>query len=95
MRTWRGAGGRQCRDNAFLNWGDARSDGNGYAVFGKVVSGQDVVTKIAKTPAGAGGPFPRDVPRPAVVSVRDGRSDLVLRRETPDDLLALDAGLTG
>jgi len=54
-------------DNAFLNWGDARSDGNGYAVFGKVVSGQDVVTKIAKTPTGAGGPFPRDVPRPVVV----------------------------
>ena len=54
-------------DNAFLNWGDARSDGNGYAVFGKVVSGQDVVTKIAKLPTGAGGPFPRDVPRPAVV----------------------------
>jgi peptidyl-prolyl cis-trans isomerase B (cyclophilin B) len=54
-------------DNAFLNWGDARSDGNGYAVFGKVVSGQDVVTKIAKTPTGAGGPFPRDVPRQAVV----------------------------
>ena len=54
-------------DNAFLNWGDPRSDGNGYAVFGKVVSGQDVVTKIAKTPTGSGGPFPRDVPRPPVV----------------------------
>jgi peptidyl-prolyl cis-trans isomerase A (cyclophilin A) len=26
-----------------------------------------VVTKIAKTPTGAGGPFPRDVPRPPVV----------------------------
>jgi diaminopimelate decarboxylase len=34
------------------------------------------------------------VPRPAVVSVRDGRATVVLRRETPDDLLALDAGLT-
>ncbi len=32
-------------------------------------------------------------PRPAVVSVKDGRSRLVLRRETPEDLLALDAGL--
>ncbi len=32
-------------------------------------------------------------PRPAVVSVRDGVAQLVLRRETPDDLLALDAGL--
>jgi peptidyl-prolyl cis-trans isomerase B (cyclophilin B) len=53
-------------DNAFLNWGDPRSDGHGYAVFGKVVDGMDVVMKIAKTPTGAGGPFPRDVPRPPV-----------------------------
>ncbi len=53
-------------DNAFLNWGDPRGDGNGYAVFGKVVSGMDVVTKIAKTPTGAGGPFRSDVPREAV-----------------------------
>jgi cyclophilin family peptidyl-prolyl cis-trans isomerase len=54
------------KDNGFLNQAQAR-DGNGYAVFGKVVSGQDVVTKIAKTPTGAGGPFPRDVPRSPVV----------------------------
>jgi peptidyl-prolyl cis-trans isomerase B (cyclophilin B) len=54
-------------DNAFLNWGDPRSDGHGYAVFGKVVDGMDVVMKIAKTPTGAGGPFPRDVPRPPVI----------------------------
>jgi peptidyl-prolyl cis-trans isomerase B (cyclophilin B) len=54
-------------DNAFLNWGDPRGDGHGYTVFGKVVSGMDVVTKIAKTPTGAGGPFPRDVPKTQVV----------------------------
>ena len=54
-------------DNGFLNWGDPRSDGNGYAVFGKVVSGMDVVNKIAKLPTGAAGPFPRDVPRSPVV----------------------------
>ena len=54
-------------DNAFLNWGDPRGDGNGYAVFGKVVSGLDVVMKIARTPTGAGGPFPRDVPRSPMV----------------------------
>jgi len=54
-------------DNSFLNWGDPRSDGNGYAVFGKVVSGLDVVTKIAQTPTGPGGPFPGDVPKPPVV----------------------------
>jgi peptidyl-prolyl cis-trans isomerase B (cyclophilin B) len=54
-------------DNTFLNWGDARGDGHGYAVFGKVVSGMDVVTKIAQSPTGAGGPFRSDVPREAVV----------------------------
>ena len=54
-------------DNSFLNWGDPRSDGNGYTVFGKVVSGMDVVNKIAKLPTGAGGPMPRDVPKQAVV----------------------------
>jgi len=54
-------------DNSFLNWGDPRGDGNGYAVFGRVVSGQDVVSKIAKTPTGPGGPFPSDVPRQPVV----------------------------
>jgi peptidyl-prolyl cis-trans isomerase A (cyclophilin A)/peptidyl-prolyl cis-trans isomerase B (cyclophilin B) len=54
-------------DNAFLNWGDPKGDGVGYTVFGKVVSGMDVVTKIAKTPTGSGGPFQRDVPRSPVV----------------------------
>ncbi len=34
------------------------------------------------------------LPRPAVVAVRDGHVSEVLRRETPQDLLALDAGLT-
>ncbi len=32
------------------------------------------------------------VPRPAVVAVRDGEARLLLRRETEDDLLALDLG---
>jgi peptidyl-prolyl cis-trans isomerase B (cyclophilin B) len=54
-------------DNAFLNWGDPRSDGHGYAVFAKVIDGMDVVTKIAKLPTGSGGPFQRDVPRTPVV----------------------------
>ena len=54
-------------NNSALNWGDARGDGKGYAVFGRVVSGLDIVNKIAKTPTGAGGPFPRDVPSPRVV----------------------------
>ena len=55
------------KDNNFLNWGDPRGDGNGYAVFGKVVDGMDVVNKIAKMPTGGGGPFPRDVPKQPVI----------------------------
>jgi peptidyl-prolyl cis-trans isomerase A (cyclophilin A) len=39
----------------------------GYTVFGKVVSGMDVVTKIKATPTGPGGPFPSDVPKTAIL----------------------------
>jgi peptidyl-prolyl cis-trans isomerase A (cyclophilin A)/peptidyl-prolyl cis-trans isomerase B (cyclophilin B) len=54
------------KNNDFLN-AAAAQDGWGYAVFGKVVSGLDLVTKIGKMPTGAGGPFRTDVPREAVV----------------------------
>ncbi len=39
----------------------------GYTVFGKVISGMDVIQKIRTTPTGAGGPFPSDVPRTPIV----------------------------
>jgi diaminopimelate decarboxylase len=32
------------------------------------------------------------VPRPPVVAVKDGASRVLVRRETEDDLLALDVG---
>ena len=64
------------KNNDFLNSASSQ-DGWGYAVFGKVVSGLDVVMKIAKTPTGPGGPFPTDVPRQQVVvesmTVVDGK----------------------
>jgi peptidyl-prolyl cis-trans isomerase A (cyclophilin A)/peptidyl-prolyl cis-trans isomerase B (cyclophilin B) len=53
------------KSNDFLN--SPGQDGWGYAVFGKVVDGMDVVTKIAKTPTGSGGPFRSDVPKEPVV----------------------------
>ncbi len=39
----------------------------GYTVFGKVISGMDVVNRIKSVPTGAGGPFPSDVPRTPVL----------------------------
>ena len=54
------------KSNDFLNAAQAQ-DGWGYTVFGKVVSGMDVVSKIAKTPTGSGGPFRTDVPQQPVV----------------------------
>ena len=54
-------------DNKSLNFRSADQPGYGYTVFGKVVSGMDVVDKIAKAPTGAGGPFPKDVPVERVV----------------------------
>ena len=53
------------KNNDFLNY--PGQDGWGYAVFGKVVDGMDVVTKIAKLPTGSGGPFRSDVPKQPVV----------------------------
>lgn len=52
-------------DNAMLN--APQPDGYGYAVFGKVVSGMDVVMKIKATPTGASGPFRSDVPKTPIV----------------------------
>ena len=54
-------------DNAFLDHTSPSGRGWGYAVFGEVVEGMDVVDAIAKSPTGPGGPFPQDVPREAVV----------------------------
>jgi peptidyl-prolyl cis-trans isomerase B (cyclophilin B) len=51
------------KDNAFLDY--PGQDGWGYAVFGRVVAGMDVVDRIARVPTGNRGPF-QDVPRTPV-----------------------------
>ena len=52
------------KDNDFLN---PSAQAPGYTVFGKVVSGMDVVNKIKAVPTGTGGPFPSDVPKTPIV----------------------------
>ena len=59
------------KDNAFLDPvvipPGAPVSNFGYTVFGKVVSGMDVIQKIKITPTGAGGPFPTDVPKTPIL----------------------------
>jgi peptidyl-prolyl cis-trans isomerase A (cyclophilin A) len=55
------------KDNDFLNQANAR-DGNGYAVFGKVVSGMEVVDKIRVVPTGNKGPHQNVPLQPVVIT---------------------------
>jgi cyclophilin family peptidyl-prolyl cis-trans isomerase len=54
------------KDNAFLNYSGESPQGWGYAVFGKVVEGQDTVDKIKKVPTGNKGMY-QNVPNEPVV----------------------------
>ena len=57
------------KDNDFLNFRSPTAQGWGYAVFGKVVEGSDVVDAIAKVKTGNFGPF-GDVPLEPVLITR-------------------------
>jgi len=52
-------------DNDFLDY--PGQDGWGYAVFGAVSSGLEIVDKIAEMPTGSARPFGRDVPTTQIV----------------------------
>lgn len=54
------------KNNEFLNFSSETQQGWGYAVFGKVVAGQDVVDAIELVDTGRSGPF-ADVPLEDVV----------------------------
>jgi len=56
-------------DNGFLDHKNETPGGYGYAVFGKVVEGMDVVDRIGKVETGNSGGF-QDVPREKVVMVK-------------------------
>ena len=50
------------KDNGFLDHTGKNTAGWGYAVFGKVTSGMDIVDKIVSVPTGPKGPFAKDAP---------------------------------
>ena len=60
-------------DNRNLDHTAPTPRGWGYAVFGEVVDGREVVDRIAEVPTGAGGPFGGDVPLEPVVIERAAR----------------------
>lgn len=55
------------RDNHFLDYTSSTPRGWGYAVFGKVIEGMEIVDRIKKVPTGSGGSFPTDVPQSPVI----------------------------
>ncbi|MCP5141922.1 MAG: peptidyl-prolyl cis-trans isomerase [Gammaproteobacteria bacterium] len=55
------------KDNDFLNHSGKSMRGWGYAVFGKVVAGMEVVDGIADAKTGPGGPFASDAPIEMVI----------------------------
>ena len=64
----------------YINLGDNNAlDPNprrwGYTVFGQVVSGMEVLEKIAAIPTGSGGSFPSDVPQAPVIIEKASLSD--------------------
>ncbi len=54
------------KDNDFLNFSSETPQGWGYAVFGKVTEGMDVVNKIKDTSTSTNGPY-QDVPIEAII----------------------------
>lgn len=61
-------------DNDFLDHKGKNPRGWGYAVFGKVISGMNVVDTIENIPTIPAGPFPKDVPRDPVIIVKVSRA---------------------
>lgn len=57
-------------DNTFLDFKDKSMRGWGYAVFGKVVAGMNIMDEIASVATGAKGPFPRDVPQEDILILK-------------------------
>lgn len=64
------------KDNGFLDYRDPSPQGIGYAVFGRVVQGMDVVMKIAKVPTTTTGMYQNVPQKPVIIesaTVKSGK----------------------
>jgi len=64
------------KDNGFLNYREPSPQGAGYAVFGRVVQGMEIVLRIAKAPTATVGGFQNVPQKPVIiesVTVKSGR----------------------
>ncbi|WP_207905840.1 peptidylprolyl isomerase [Aestuariirhabdus litorea] len=59
-------------DNPYLNFSSESQSGWGYAVFGRVVEGMEVVDRIVMSPTGNRGPF-QNVPREDILIIGTSR----------------------
>lgn len=57
-------------DNSFLDHTGKNMSGWGYAVFGKVVQGMEVIEQMSEVETGADGPFGQDVPKQPIVILK-------------------------
>jgi len=66
------------KDNPGLNFRDSTVDGWGYAVFGRVIEGMDVVDRIATAPTSSRGGYPNLPVTPVVITRAHVRHDSAL-----------------
>ncbi len=72
-------------ENTNLDFTSASPRGWGYAVFGRVVDGFDVVDRISESPTGRNGPFSRDAPKEAILIERVTRLLPATPETAPED----------
>lgn len=74
-------------DNAFLDHTDKSMRGWGYTVFGRVISGMDVMERIANVKTGAGGAFRQDVPQEQIniFKITEIKSEAKVEPKKEDD----------